>query len=63
MTNPKKAPYPECHKCPLYQYHECMIESSRILTYYYCPVSEGFMQHESSSRHRNGTWATATPAA
>lgn len=63
VTKTNQAPYPECHKCPLYQYQECTIESSRILTYYYCPVSEGFLQHETSSHYQNETWGAAAPAA
>lgn len=50
----KKAPYPECQKCPFWQYQECLIQSSRILTYFYCPVSEGYQTSYYTSSRRNG---------
>lgn len=47
MTYNELPRYPECHRCPLYQSEECLIAPSRILLYFYCPVSEGFKPLES----------------
>lgn len=38
--------YPECHLCPFRQAEECLIAPSRILIYFYCPISEGFRPPE-----------------
>lgn len=46
MTHNKPLRYPECDQCPLYQAQECLIAPSRILIYFYCPVSEGFRPPE-----------------
>jgi hypothetical protein len=43
-NNPKNKA--ECRRCPLYKSQECLIAPSRILLFFFCPLSEGFRPPE-----------------
>jgi hypothetical protein len=56
-------PCPECAKCPFWQYQECLIRSSRILIYFYCPASEGYQSFYYTSSDRRESPVLAQPPA